>query len=145
MKILITILSILISLPIAAQNLSSHLWEARLILLLDTSLDKKLLNQQLALLKQNEEGLSERKIVVYQFQQKEYKKGLSEMKEWKIQKKLPAVFDEVSAKKTFTFLLIGLDGGIKMKRNEIIELKEIFTLIDGMPMRRAEMKKTNYQ
>lgn len=141
MKLLMTILTIFLTLPTVAQNLNTHLWENRLVLLLDTSANRELLNRQLALLKQNEMGLSERKIVVYQFQHREYKKGLSETKEWKTQKKLPAVFDEVSAKKTFTFLLMGLDGGVKMKSHDIIELKELFTLIDGMPMRRAEMKK----
>ena len=38
------------------------------------------------------------------------------------------------------FLLIGKDGGIKIDKNEFIESKEIFRIIDDMPMRKIEMK-----
>lgn len=37
------------------------------------------------------------------------------------------------------YLLIGKDGGIKSKRPYPIHPEEIFTLIDGMPVRKAEM------
>ena len=40
----------------------------------------------------------------------------------------------------FRVLLIGKDGGIKLDRNDRTELKEIFDLIDSMPMRREEMR-----
>ena len=42
--------------------------------------------------------------------------------------------------KTFMFILLGKDGGIKLKRNDHVELEEIFTLIDSMPMRKDEMR-----
>ena len=42
---------------------------------------------------------------------------------------------------TTTVLLIGKDGGIKARYNNMPDLKEIFSLIDRMPMRRSEMKK----
>lgn len=35
--------------------------------------------------------------------------------------------------------LIGLDGGIKLIQQHRIDLQEIFTLIDGMPMRQREL------
>ena len=37
-------------------------------------------------------------------------------------------------------LLIGKDGGVKLKQDFIVAPQEIFDLIDGMPMRRAEMR-----
>ena len=38
-------------------------------------------------------------------------------------------------------VLIGKDGGIKARYSEdVFDLKRLFTLIDSMPMRRAEMK-----
>ena len=43
----------------------------------------------------------------------------------------------------FTVILIGKDGGIKLKRHDRTELKDIFGLIDSMPMRQAEMQKKN--
>ncbi len=37
-------------------------------------------------------------------------------------------------------VLIGKDGSIKLKKPFLVSAKEIFDLIDSMPMRRAEMK-----
>lgn len=39
-------------------------------------------------------------------------------------------------------LLIGKDGGLKLKKPYSIEIEDIFKLIDSMPMRRVEMKKS---
>lgn len=41
---------------------------------------------------------------------------------------------------TFTVILLGKDGGIKLKRNDHVRLEEIFRLIDSMPMRQDEMR-----
>ena len=38
-------------------------------------------------------------------------------------------------------LLIGLDGGIKLRQNSILTKEKLFAIIDGMPMRRRELKK----
>jgi hypothetical protein len=40
----------------------------------------------------------------------------------------------------FTVILIGKDGGVKMLREDRVELQEIFDLIDSMPMRQQEMQ-----
>jgi hypothetical protein len=40
----------------------------------------------------------------------------------------------------FTVILVGKDGGIKLKRNDQVRLEEIFQLIDSMPMRQDEMR-----
>lgn len=40
----------------------------------------------------------------------------------------------------FSVILVGKDGGIKLLREDQAELKEIFDLIDTMPMRQQEMK-----
>ena len=43
----------------------------------------------------------------------------------------------------FRLILIGKDGGIKLKRNDQVDLAEVFELIDSMPMRRNEMRQKN--
>ena len=43
----------------------------------------------------------------------------------------------------FAVILIGKDGGIKMKRQEKTDLEDIFRLIDAMPMRLQEMRQKN--
>ena len=41
----------------------------------------------------------------------------------------------------FTIVLIGKDGGEKIREQSPVDLKEIFAIIDSMPMRQQEMKK----
>ena len=43
----------------------------------------------------------------------------------------------------FTVILVGKDGGVKLRRNEQVNLRDIFLLIDAMPMRREEMRQKN--
>jgi hypothetical protein len=38
----------------------------------------------------------------------------------------------------FTVVLIGKDGGEKLRRSDEVDLGEIFSLIDSMPMRQRE-------
>jgi len=40
----------------------------------------------------------------------------------------------------FAVLLVGKDGGVKARYTSVPDLSEIFGLIDGMPMRRSEMR-----
>ncbi|MBT8185067.1 MAG: DUF4174 domain-containing protein, partial [Eudoraea sp.] len=35
----------------------------------------------------------------------------------------------------------GLDGGIKYRKTALLTMEELFSIIDSMPMRRAEMRK----
>jgi len=40
----------------------------------------------------------------------------------------------------FQVLLIGKDGGVKLRSREPVSIKDLFGLIDSMPMRRQEME-----
>ena len=40
----------------------------------------------------------------------------------------------------FTVVLVGKDGGEKLRTAQVPELDSVFALIDGMPMRMAEMR-----
>jgi hypothetical protein len=42
-----------------------------------------------------------------------------------------------------TVILVGKDGGVKLRQNEQVNFKQIFLLIDAMPMRREEMRRKN--
>ena len=43
----------------------------------------------------------------------------------------------------FTLILVGKDGGVKLKRNDQVNLSDVFGRIDSMPMRQNEMRKKN--
>jgi hypothetical protein len=45
-----------------------------------------------------------------------------------------------SAPDDFVVMLVGKDGGVKARYADVPWLAEIFALIDGMPMRRSEMR-----
>ena len=44
---------------------------------------------------------------------------------------------------TFSLILVGKDGGIKLKREDRVDLSDVFGLIDSMPMRQREMQQKN--
>ena len=84
-------------------------------------------DKQLAILQQNEAGLKEREITV-----KTYNITVQngEATKWKI---------EPSA--SFIFLLIGKDGGEKLRSDSLVNADRLFSVIDAMPMRKNEMKR----
>lgn len=47
---------------------------------------------------------------------------------------------KVDASEAFTFILVGRDGGEKLRSNELVKTDKLFGLIDSMPMRKREMK-----
>jgi len=45
------------------------------------------------------------------------------------------------ANSDFLIVLIGKDGGVKLKEQIVVPVETIFYLVDAMPMRRAEMRR----
>ena len=46
----------------------------------------------------------------------------------------------VDGSEAFTFILVGRDGGEKLRSKELVKTDKLFGLIDSMPMRKREMK-----
>ena len=83
-------------------------------------------NQQMAILDADKKGLLERDIVVYAYKTTDEK---SVADKWKIK---PG--------EAFVFLLIGKDGGEKIRTDTLVSLAQLYKTIDAMPMRRTEMQ-----
>jgi len=47
----------------------------------------------------------------------------------------------VNSRAAFEVLLVGKDGGIKLRRDKPVSASEIIALIDAMPMRQDEMRR----
>ncbi len=47
----------------------------------------------------------------------------------------------VNSRTAFEVLLVGKDGGVKLRRDKPVAASEIIALIDTMPMRRNEMRR----
>lgn len=126
------------------QKLSQYRWENRLIVLYASEGGETLLQEQMALLSADRSALEERKLVVYQFKENEYQVGLGDDNNCQSGSLPGRLRSKVPPNATYILFLIGLDGGVKMKRTEIVQPQEIYNLIDQMPMRRAELNGRNY-
>ena len=99
----------------------------RKVLLFAPSLkDQKLLKQQ-AIFQSDQQGIKERDLkiqsIIFSASQEQ-------------------LFRKYNASATsFTFILIGKDGGEKLRRERAIGLDELYSVIDAMPMRKIEMRK----
>ena len=124
-----------------AQSLDPHRWNNRLLILVDTSDDQLKLGRQLDQLRTEATGLRDRKLVVYQFNNEAYRTGLDVAADW-TPGTLPATLtNRIKNDGSFQLFLIGLDGGVKLHRDDVTRPETIFSLIDGMPMRRAELRR----
>lgn len=123
----------------SGQNIEKHLWENRVLLIYDSNEKSQEIEDQLAILNKHKEELQERKIVIYSFTEKNYNLNFENI--WKKSEELFLRFKP--KKDVFTILLIGLDGGIKLEQNKILLSEKLFAIIDGMPMRKSEIRKNN--
>ena len=116
------------------QDLKEHQWENRVLLILSD--DGALVKKQIEILQKKSEGLKERKLIIYRIYPKEYFKGINNH-----HASFPSNYSQLKKKKkNLEIVLIGLDGGVKLRQTELLDLEKLFTLIDGMPMRRQELK-----
>lgn len=122
-----------------AQYFAQHQWQDRVILIYTPDADEDRWKSQLAILATDPAGLAERKLVVYQIREGYYRKGLKPKGDW-IKMESSASSPSITIQ-GFEIILIGLDGGIKLRQNEYLSLAELYALIDGMPMRRAELRR----
>lgn len=117
-----------------------HRWQKRIICILSGNGTDRLYKNQIDELTDNTKGLQERKLMIYDIQKDKYRILFPKENEsqWTYSNDLYQKFTENDA--PFNLLLIGLDGGIKLRKHEVVTTKELFRIIDSMPMRRAEMR-----
>ncbi|TXE12380.1 DUF4174 domain-containing protein [Algoriphagus aquimarinus] len=125
--------------PGNAQTLSSHQWKNRVIIVHSNDSTSPLFKSQILELKEHQKGLEERRLIIYQTTTEQFKKGLREDANWhKSENDLQHI---KKSETVFEVTLLGLDGGIKLRKNELLTCEELFATIDQMPMRRSEIKK----
>lgn len=125
--------------PSNAQSLSSHQWKDRLVVIYSDDPTNSTFQNQLNELKKESEGIRDRKIVIYQSINGKFKKGLVENKNWDNPEIEFKKLNHSSSK--FEVLLIGLDGGVKLRKTDLLTTEELFGTIDQMPMRISEMRR----
>ena len=138
LKILFIIISIISTNKGMSQNIIAHQWENRVLLVLTDNADTSTFLNQIKELQENENGLKDRKLIVYQIKEDTFSIGLKNEK-WQNSLKLYKTYKSTNS--PFEVVLIGLDGGIKLRQNYILTCKKLFKTIDVMPMRKSELKR----
>ena len=116
--------------------LEKYRWEHRLLLVFAPDADSTLYLRQQQMLLDSKPGLNERDIVVISVLRAVVEVG----------GKPDAAASSVELRDAFNVsphefrvVLIGKDGGVKLRQEEPISMADLFALIDAMPMRKQEM------
>jgi len=123
------------------QDLSAYKWENRIIIISSSENISDQYLQQLKLFSQEIEALKERKLILCQHVGDHYK--IVHHPEFVIDaswRETSSLNKYLKDGEGFSVVLIGLDGGVKLRQNEILETKDLFSIIDGMPMRKDEIR-----
>lgn len=116
MKILLIIIAML----------ANQFNDYRKIILFAPAADHPDLKAQKQILDKDPEGIKERNLKI--------EVVLYDAKNARLFKKYKVAY------KSFAFILIGKDGGEKLRSTETVSLEKLYSTIDAMPMRRSEMK-----
>lgn len=140
MKNLILLFSSLFVLKFcAAQELTGHRWQDRVLLLFADGPEQADLQRQISLLTKNASEVTERDLVRYQI----YPDGglipSGDNLPAELARALRQQYEAGDA--PFLFILIGKDGTEKLRSREVVAPEALFARIDRMPMRRAEMRR----
>ena len=104
--------------------------QPRKVLVFYNNEGKQQWESQMDVLKAAQSGIKERDINVESISFSPQNE--SKWKKWKVE-----------GSDTFTFILVGRDGGEKLRSSEVVKTDKLFGLIDAMPMRKNEVNEKN--
>ena len=136
MRVACFLFMIIVTSNMLSQDLKTHQWKNRLLLVFSDDKNSDVFKEQINILSKDKKGLLERKLIIYQFSKDKFTTDFNS--KWYPAKKLTKKYR--SKNMTFEVVLIGLDDGTKLRQTKLVSLDKLFTLIDGMPMRRNELK-----
>lgn len=118
-------------------DMQSFVWKNRPVVVLAPTPDDPLVADQASRLSSHGAGLAERDMVVITVAGSEVRidgKPAAGMDAEAVRTRFGVTRDERAV------LLIGKDGGVKLRRDTAVDPHALFALIDTMPMRRREMR-----
>lgn len=116
----------------SAQELKDFKWKNRILLLVDHGNNLEKSELQLRKFKAQLNEMQERDLILFVYNGKNLMDIDGTLTNIKM--------DNVPYNDYQGVILIGKDGGVKLRKKFVVEATEIFELIDQMPMRRSEMK-----
>lgn len=142
-KATLLILLVCISFPVLGQDIASHQWMNRVLIVMAESKDSELLQQQIDIFNQNEVGITERKLLILLMTPLEFAFYSPKKIDWQ---PFSTTYDNYKLRDSeIELVLIGLDGQIKHRKYSVTPALEIFVIIDTMPMRQSELRNSNNQ
>jgi len=119
-------------------SLESFQWENRILVLFASHSDDESYQTQMDKFSSLEDEIRDRDLVIFSIFDTECSTMngdvISESSSHSIREKLSP------AESGYSIFLIGKDGGVKLKQDEVLEPAELFHVIDRMPMRQREMR-----
>ena len=117
-------------------NLNNYHWQNRIVLLYKNG-DQEALEQQKNMILADEEGIKERHLLIFIVEENTIHQLFSDAR---FETSRSVENYNKGADNTLQFVLIGKDGGMKMRESGTVSLKQLYAVIDAMPMRRSEMR-----
>jgi hypothetical protein len=119
-------------------ELKEYVWKNRLLLVFAPSEDDAQYRRLETELREHGDAVVERDLLVFHV----FENGVNRLGHSPIDGQSAALLrDRFSVNPgQFLVVLIGKDGGEKLRRGGEVDITEIFSLIDSMPMRRREMR-----
>jgi len=137
-KIITVILFLTLAPMLYAQNIADYQWKNRLIFLVDETMQTPAMRSQLNIFSTKVDELEERETLLFQLTPDNVVLSNGE----KSTLSPNDVYASLSVSKNFKgLILVGKDGGVKLKNTFVVEADAVFSLIDGMPMRKSEIKR----
>ena len=118
-------------------SLKDYRWQNRIIMI-NSDANDKLSKEQKQILLVDEQGLKERHILIFEIDSDKII-DITNQKKYPIEQN--ALKQLQLTEGIFEVLLIGKDGGVKLRSDSPVEKGAFFGLIDQMPMRQAEMRR----
>lgn len=131
-----------------SQNLEKHHWSNRILIIKTKEEHSKKYQHQIDQFSNSIAELRDRKIVIYRiigskYSRRDYKN--TDVKQENHEEVSLNVAKEILKEQNdFEIILIGLDGGIKLRKTDLVKKEELFNKIDSMPMRKAELRNSGY-
>lgn len=117
--------------------LEQYQWENRLILLFG-SISESAVEKQITELEKDTEGITDRDLLIFHIDRDEVRFIEKSDNPASSADKLRNHYN--IGEQEFRYILIGKDGGVKLNKKEFVANKDLFSVIDAMPMRQREMR-----
>jgi hypothetical protein len=124
-----------------SQNLEKHTWKNRILIVKTFNSSSEIYQQQIKEFDNAADELKVRKFVLYKITGDEYEMIDFTNSKLNDSGKITGkpIGKDFNDKENFEVILIGLDGGIKLRQTEVLTKEALFNIVDAMPMRRSEI------